>query len=225
MQMRLLIAAGLMAVAGWAGPAGAATLPGSGTTNSLGNIGIGGSVTVDTATSTGIAAGTYPAPRSYFDYIWTFDLTETATIDSTIFSTGGNNFDEFHAVLSDVDPKNTVLYYDHDPDMYKHFDNATPPNEIPNDNLIDIGKDTPFISAGSSNGNGVGVHLTSLAAGTYYLRLFGVSQDGSVGAFSGLLSATSAVAATPIPAALLLFITALGGLGFAGWRRKQLSFT
>jgi hypothetical protein len=28
-------------------------------------------------------------------------------------------------------------------------------------------------------------------------------------------------AATPVPPALLLFLTGLGGLGFAGWRRKQ----
>lgn len=30
------------------------------------------------------------------------------------------------------------------------------------------------------------------------------------------------LAATPIPAALPLFISALGGLGFVGWRRKQI---
>lgn len=30
-----------------------------------------------------------------------------------------------------------------------------------------------------------------------------------------------AVAATPVPAALPLLLTALGGLGFAGWRRKR----
>jgi hypothetical protein len=31
----------------------------------------------------------------------------------------------------------------------------------------------------------------------------------------------AAVATTPIPAALPLFASALGGLGFVGWRRKR----
>jgi len=215
--------AGLMALAGWANTAAATTLTGSGTANILGNLNVGGSLTVDTDAvgTVGIANGTYTGARTYFDYIFTFDLFGAAQIDGSIFSTGGNNFDEFHIVLSDVDPTNTVLYFDHDPDMYKHFDNAMPPNEIPNDNLIDIGATTPFISAGSSNGNGVGLHLDSLAAGTYYLRLFGVSRDGSVGAFAGDLTASAvAVAATPIPAALPLFLSALGVLGFATRRRK-----
>jgi hypothetical protein len=219
MQFKLLIAAGLMACSGWAGTAGAATVGGSGTVNDFGNLGIGSVVTVDSSGG-GISAGTYPAPRSYFDYTFSFTLTAPAKVDGDIFSTGGNHFDDFHAVVSDVNPKDTVLYYDHDPDMYKHYDNATPPNEIPNDNPIDIGSATPFISAGSSNGDGVGVHLASLGAGTYYLRLFGVSQAGSVGAFSGDMT-FSKVATTPVPPALLLFLTGIGGLGFAGWRRKQ----
>jgi hypothetical protein len=212
--------AALVALAGWAGSAEATTVIGSGTTNILGSVGIGDTLTVDTAAGAGIANGPYNGSRTYFDYIFTFVLTEQAEIDGAIFSNGGNNFDEFHAVLSDVDPKNTVLYFDHDPDMYKHFDNATPPNEIPNDNLIDIGNATPFISAGSSNGSGVGVHLDSLDAGIYYLRLFGVSQTGSIGSFAGQLS-VNAVAATPVPPALLMFLTALGGLGLTGLIRRS----
>jgi len=35
------------------------------------------------------------------------------------------------------------------------------------------------------------------------------------------VSETAAVAATPIPAALPLFASGLGGLGFMGWRRRQ----
>jgi hypothetical protein len=34
-----------------------------------------------------------------------------------------------------------------------------------------------------------------------------------------------AVAATPVPAALPLLVTALGGMGFVGWRRKRQSAT
>ncbi|HVT51337.1 MAG TPA: hypothetical protein VHE77_07210 [Dongiaceae bacterium] len=220
MKLGFQMAAAVIALAGWAGSAEATTVTGSGTTNILGPIGIGDTLTVDTTTVAGIANGPYNGSQTYFDYIFTFDLTQPAEIDGAVFSSGGNNFDEFHVVLSDVDPKNTVLYFDHDPDMYKHFDNATPPNEIPNDNLIDIGKDTPFISAGSSNGNGVGVHLDSLAAGTYYLRLFGVSQTGSVGAFAGQLGANALAATTPVPPALLMFLTALGGLGLTGLVRR-----
>jgi hypothetical protein len=86
-------------------------------------------------------------------------------------------------------------------------------------------------AAGSSNVfTGVAVGLTSwesqvlsfVATGTTTLLSFkGITQvagnyiglDNVKVAFSGVT--------TPIPASVLLFVTALLGLGFAGWRRKQ----
>jgi hypothetical protein len=37
----------------------------------------------------------------------------------------------------------------------------------------------------------------------------------------GSITSIAPVAATPVPAALPLLATALGGLGFAGWRRRR----
>ena len=51
-----------------------------------------------------------------------------------------------------------------------------------------------------------------LAAGTLTLKI--------TGAFCSCASYDIAVAETPIPPALLLFLTGLGGVGFMGWRRK-----
>jgi hypothetical protein len=47
------------------------------------------------------------------------------------------------------------------------------------------------------------------------------SSFGIAGAAGGLNFGTLTVASTPIPATLPLLVSALGGLGFAGWRRRQ----
>jgi len=54
-----------------------------------------------------------------------------------------------------------------------------------------------------------------LAAGSYLLEITGTTAGFFGGAYNIAVSAT-----TPIPGALLLFITALGGLGFARFRRR-----
>jgi hypothetical protein len=65
-----------------------------------------------------------------------------------------------------------------------------------------------------------GLFSLDLTAGNYVLTL-----TGGRGPYSGTLAFAPAVAVatTPIPAALPLFASALGGLGFAAWRRKQRS--
>jgi hypothetical protein len=62
-------------------------------------------------------------------------------------------------------------------------------------------------------------NYSGLLAGTYYLKLVGAPV------FAGLVfgAITAELAATPIPASLLMFLTALGGLGFMAKRRKSLS--
>jgi len=68
------------------------------------------------------------------------------------------------------------------------------------------------LSGGTADGT---FTYSGLLAGTYFLSLAGFHCSCS--GLSGVLQLT---AATPIPAALLMFLTALGGMGFFGWRRK-----
>jgi hypothetical protein len=68
------------------------------------------------------------------------------------------------------------------------------------------------------------LNTLNLASGNYFLHLFGViagnsSKNSVLTTLSGSFTAT-AVAATPVPATLSLFASALGGLAFAGFRRK-----
>jgi hypothetical protein len=74
--------------------------------------------------------------------------------------------------------------------------------------------------------SGIRTGLLSLTASlvantTYYLQFAFNSLTSQNVAYS--LNVSYQVAATPIPAALLLFVSALGGLGFAGYRRRKLS--
>jgi hypothetical protein len=66
--------------------------------------------------------------------------------------------------------------------------------------------------------------LTGLTDHDFYGSGFAYTQPGYGGYFPAHLVVTvtpGAVATTPIPAALPLFIGALGSLGWLGWRRRQ----
>jgi hypothetical protein len=65
-----------------------------------------------------------------------------------------------------------------------------------------------------------GAVLASLAAGDHSFTITG-RANGLVGGAYLFKVAATAVAATPIPPALLMFGTALAGLGVAGWRRRK----
>lgn len=58
---------------------------------------------------------------------------------------------------------------------------------------------------------------TQLGVGTYFLKISGATTLGLY------VTKLEAQAVTPIPPALLLFMTALGGLGFASYRRRNLA--
>jgi hypothetical protein len=59
---------------------------------------------------------------------------------------------------------------------------------------------------------------SALVAGTQYLLRVGFGLCGCSGSFGGI---QLTVAATPIPPAMLLFLSALLGMGGVAWRRRQ----
>jgi len=63
--------------------------------------------------------------------------------------------------------------------------------------------------------------LSNLAAGDYTLSIIVSSNGGGLDTFYGGTADFVAAAATPIPGTLLLLTTALGGLGFAGFRQRR----
>jgi hypothetical protein len=63
-------------------------------------------------------------------------------------------------------------------------------------------------------------NLLSLSNAGGLALIFGPSYDFAVNA---RIYTASAVAATPVPAALPLLISAIGGLGFLGWKRRRLA--
>lgn len=193
----------------------ALTLPGSaaatqfgftGAVQNLGSLGNQGSVNFGDSGASGVYDG------SHFDYIFNFTLTNTARIDAGV-AADGTDFAELHAVIYDADPSSQDLFTNGDPGIIGGAGNT---------NLIDIGDSVAnFLTGGSSNGNAAGAGLASLAGGSYYLRIFGV-PIGTIGHFSGQIVASAVAATTPIPAALPLFLSALGALGFAARRRSAL---
>jgi len=67
-----------------------------------------------------------------------------------------------------------------------------------------------------SNFTGMG----TLAAGTYNLLVSGTGGSGG-SVYSGTITGSSGVTATPIPGALALFASGLGLLGFSGWNKRR----
>jgi hypothetical protein len=85
-----------------------------------------------------------------------------------------------------------------------------------------FGTTDPLTSLGHfSDPTGVAVAFSylNLAAGDYFFHLTGGFESGSGGGFYRYRFDVSEV---PIPPALLLFATALGGMGLLGYRRRNL---
>jgi len=64
------------------------------------------------------------------------------------------------------------------------------------------------------NADGIFTYAGLVTGTTYLLAIIGYACS------CGGYQATLSLAATPIPAALVMFLTALGGLGFFGWKRN-----
>jgi hypothetical protein len=69
----------------------------------------------------------------------------------------------------------------------------------------------------STSDSSPALSFAQLAAGTYYLKIKGSTWLGSY------VTKLVATAVTPIPAALFMFMTALSGLGFVGYRRRKVA--
>jgi hypothetical protein len=201
-----IIGAAMLALAA---PAGAATVAGTGIVNATGSIAAGDSaLSFDVSDlsngAEGINGASFKPGKRYYDYVFSFTLGGAADVIAGATATAGTNVLESHAALFSGSPANTALMVGGSPDPLTGLTNL--------DNLL---------VATSSTGNSVLNTLTAanLAAGTYYLRFFGVIA-GNSDINSHLTALAGTVTATPIPAALPLFISALGLVGFAGWRRK-----
>ena len=184
-----------------AAPAGAATVTGTSIVNDLGTV--SGSTNFQPASLAngvnGINGNDNTSGQQYFDYIFKFTLGGASNVSITTNPTVGTNLKDYHSALFNTSPAGTAL--------------------VPGSNGLTIALNS-FTGLQSLSGT----TLTKfLSAGTYYLRLFGVAAGNSaknsvLTSLTGNINAT--VAATPIPPALLLFGTALGGLGFMARRRK-----
>lgn len=105
------------------------------------------------------------------------------------------------------------------------FYGAANPNEGPSSKLLQVS------AAGVNNfySFAIGTHTNSSMGWAFQTFLFVATATTETLTFAGLTGGPAGVAldnisiaATPIPGTLLLFGSALGGMGFLGYRRKKL---
>jgi hypothetical protein len=193
-------------------PAGAATVTGTTVTASGGSVAAGDpalsfGVTDFTNGADGINGASFTSGKRYFDYVFSFSLTGPADVSLSADAAAGTNVLDYHAALFSSSPAGTDLLVGSNPGP-----------------LVDLTDTTGLLTAGNTNGSTNTLNVLNLASGNYYLRLFGVIAGNSninslLTGLSGSFTAV-AVATTPIPAAFPLFASALGLIGFMGWRRK-----
>jgi hypothetical protein len=115
--------------------------------------------------------------------------------------TAGTNVLDFHAALFSSSPAGSDLLVGSSPNKF-----------------IFLTDTTGLVSEDETSGGTTNLTSLIIGPGTYYLRLFGTIagvSDNSV-----LTSLNGTITATPIPAGLPLFVTALGALGFMARRRR-----
>jgi hypothetical protein len=211
MKLTLLGAVIGAVVLALAAPAGAATVTGTSIVNAAGTATIGdpplGFSATDLANGVeGVNGADFDHGKRYYDYVFSFTLKTAADVMVGATATAGTNVLESHAALFSSSPAGTSLDVGHNPG--------------PLTSLTDTSGLLTAVSSGPGNSVLNTLTAANLAAGTYYLRLFGVIA-GNSDINSHLVGLSGTVAATPIPAALPLFGTALGLFGFLGWRRKS----
>jgi hypothetical protein len=183
-----------------AAPASATTVTGTSSVNGLGAF--TGDATLNFgAGATGTNVDAFGGGKGFYDYIFSFTLNQSAdvTISATATANGNFNFDDHFAALFNTAQAGSAL------------DDTNPP----------IGPTNGAGLLALDATNGATPISLALGAGTYYLRLFGlVPGNPNSGHALSAVAGTLTIAATPIPAALPLFGTALLLCGFMGWRRK-----
>jgi len=186
-----------------AAPASAAPVDGSTFVIPGGSVTTGGSALDFAVTdfSKGVNGADFTNGDRYFDYIFSFTVTGPADVSISTNAKAGTNIFDFQTALFSSSPAGTQLE----------------PASKPGHQIALVSPSNPLATGGTT------LNALNLADGTYYLRLFGVITGNSdknslLKSLGGSFTAT--VAATPIPAALPLFASALGLVGFLGWRRK-----
>jgi hypothetical protein len=188
-------------------PASAATFDGTSLVNSGGSVAAGDpALSFAPANLTngdkGINGDDFTSGQQYFDYIFSFSLTGPADVTIASNPTVGTNLKDYHTALFSSLPDKTGLFFDSHSGLN-----------------IGLTNTTDLVASG-----GTTLSAANLGSGNYLLHLFGVvagnsAKNSVLTGLSGTFTA-AAVAATPIPAGLTLFVTALGVLGFMVWRRK-----
>jgi len=216
----------LVAVAFFSSPGAATTLPI--TTQINGPYNLVGSDSVSILAPPALGNNGSSSSGDYFDYLFEFSISQDSYVTATVGPIGGSVFSEMHMQFYDntapSGPDNSLFTGTDLDALY-----TDPAN--PNPNLIDTGPDADWSTSGSvglmpsgaaavlePTGPGPS-HLLSLS-GTYFLRVFGI-LDPSATEFNLAANISATVATTPIPAALPLFASGLGILGWVARRRRK----
>ena len=138
-----------------------------------------------------------------YNYSWTMDSDPTVAHLVPGFETTTTEFTGQAIGTSTALPAGEIFFYS------SLFGGALGFQDSLGNSLFDFSGDTIY-----TNGE---------AAPHFSAGVFAITFDNHsipAGAYAGTLTVAT-VAATPIPAALPLFASALGGIGFVGWRRRK----
>jgi hypothetical protein len=203
-----LILSGLLSIVG-AGRVFASTVTLSDTTTSTGTTNYGADTSLPVPGSytyaDTFAAGSGGTPVSgtpygfFDDYVFTIAGATADSITSTINLGGTLEIDGLQVGLFSYMAGQTLPIYG----------STLPPGSV----AID-GWSTP-INSGSTTGTVSVIPATNLTQGTYVLEVLGTVTGSAGGSYSGVLNLTP----VPLPGALPLLLSGLGGLGLWGRRR------
>lgn len=168
-----------------------------------------------------------PAEATPIDYDISFTASGFSPDTSGVSTVSGRFFIALDPDLQVIDHTSGIAldYVSQQLDSqlsYNYFPISTP--VFPD--LLQVGGITGGASGLASFDHDFELDIRGLAGGTPTFSLFEFSND-TLDFYStrdGTLTVnrlSPPVAATPIPGALPLFVSALGGLGFAGWRRRK----